>query len=703
MQYYDLKSLVASQKQPVPLKSALDSFLVATQRSAPYIEPTFTKEEYPTERPAILLVSAVGASGKTTTARALAHDAGLPVLDLAKHKPVGDNTLTGVLTTAYPIELVGAVLEGLRSGTHGIIIDGIDEGRSKTTEQAFDAFLDDIVERSKGAIAPSIVVFGRSQVLLSTWFYLAEKGANVCLVRIDPFSVEQAKLYIDEYVPERDASQEPMYKQARDVVLRKLGAAFAPSGEGDHAFLDFIGYPPVLDAIATLLRTERNYHRVSQALSADSNGDLEVRLLIQIADFLLKRERDEKALPNFISDILSKADANLTQQLGETLYNGDEQCARVLARALHQDFPRSIISDVALNNEYEKALTTWCPEHPFLDDTRVRNAVFEAVAVARCALSAFPEYQDLALTYTARNRPTYHFLYIMAQLASGVDISGRYFNMLIQSCSDFMGNGHEIGIEINGLSWDEPNPPAQSTAELEVAVSIPAENQKRTFKFQGTVSRTENLLLGPFLANVTVTLPCDVYLQGQPTLECVGVCRISAKKARFDTSELIVRGFPNATATTESGLFLDAEEASGHVSVVTAKGSAIEVACSVHNLTFPLAKYVRRMERPSASSDVAGKYRRLRRIMSEFASHSKGGLAKYRAKIEHERVLRGSLGASVLKQLLEEGVLYTDAKFYYVDSDKLSRALGTTWQELRQYKLSKPLEAFLKRVSDGGG
>src|SRR5262245_41954489 len=143
MQYKALKSIVSSYKIPHALQTASDSFFVKSTRVSPYIEPRFSKIEFPKEKPSILLVSAVVASGKTTTANALSFDTQLPILDLAKHKPVGDNTLTGILTTAYPIEKVGPVLEGLHSGTHGIIIDGVDEGRSKTTEQGFEAFLDD--------------------------------------------------------------------------------------------------------------------------------------------------------------------------------------------------------------------------------------------------------------------------------------------------------------------------------------------------------------------------------------------------------------------------------------------------------------------------------------------------------------------------------------------------------------------------------
>jgi hypothetical protein len=701
MQYYGLQSIVASQKKPIELKSPSESFFMKTARVTPYIEPSFTKEDCPSEKPAILLVSAVGASGKSTTAQALAFDTGLPILDLAKHKPVGDNTLTGTLTSAYPVEKIGAVLEGLCSGNHGIIIDGIDEGRSKTTERAFEAFLDDLIKLSKNAKATSIVVFGRGQVLLSTWCYLADRDADVGLVRIDPFNLEQAKRYIDAYVQHRNPSQQTMYEQARDSVLQKLGAAFASSENGEDAFLSFIGYPPVLDAIATLLRTEPNYHRVHQALHEGADDDLEVKLLIRIAEFLLRREREDKALPNFIDEIISKADAKSANELREILYDEDEQCARVLARVLGRDFPRQIILDAALNDEYEKALTTWCPEHPFLDDKRVRNVVFDAVAVARCALSTVPEYRTLAFDYVIGNRPTYHLLYIMAQLARNREIGIEFFNMLIQSCSDFMGKGHEIQIEVNGLSWDEPDLPVTSSAELEVDISIPKAKQQRTFKFKSTVSATEEVPLGPFLANAVVNLPCEITMSGSPALDCMGTCRIVAKRVHIDTPDLVVRGIPQvpqAADGNESGLFLDVGDAQGHANAVTIKGGKLEISCTENGLSFPLAKYVQKTQKTIADPAIAEKFRRLRRILSEFASHSKGGLAKYRIKIEHERVLRGQVGENVLSQLLEEKILYSDPKFYYVDSDQLSKVLGTTWHELRQHKLSKDVEKFLKRV-----
>ena len=226
LNYELLKSIIASQKRPPKNPIPSESFYIVSERVSPFIEPNFTKTEFSSEKPSILLVSAVGASGKTTTARVLSYDLKLPLLDLTKHKAVGDNTLSGLLMNAFPADILGRISDGLRTGSHGIIIDGIDEGRSKTTEQSFEAFLDDIVQRSEGSPSTTIVIFGRSQVLDSTWIYLSDSGASVGLARLEPFNMNQAKNYIDAQVSITDTSQQGNYKEARDRVLSKLGRVF---------------------------------------------------------------------------------------------------------------------------------------------------------------------------------------------------------------------------------------------------------------------------------------------------------------------------------------------------------------------------------------------------------------------------------------------------------------------------------------------
>ncbi|MDE2757091.1 MAG: hypothetical protein OXI92_11160 [Acidobacteriota bacterium] len=704
MEYKALRSIVASQKNPVALQSQSNSFYASTTRVSPFIEPRFSKISFPQEKPSILLVSAVGASGKTTAANALSFDLQLPILDLAKHKAVGDNTLTGILTTAYPIAKVGTVLEGLHTGTHGIIIDGIDEGRSKTTEQGFEAFLDDLIQRSMGSASTAIVVLGRSQVLFSTWVYLDDKGADVGMVEIDPFGLEQAKKYIDSRVIKKDTSQQESYESARDAVLHRLGAAFVPAvAEGKNAFLSFIGYPPVLDAIATLLREERNYHRIQYALNEDVEGQLETNLLIRICDHLLDRDHEEKALPNFIEAIATDVGGSFGEELRISLYNKEEQCARVLSRTLNRPFPKRVIDDNALNEKYESSVEIWCQDHPFLDDARLRNAVFAALSVTRCALSNIPEYQDLAHAYVSASQPTYHLLYLLNELAKGREINVRFFNMLIQSCSDFLGINAELSIEIDGNGWEEVDGEHDISAELMTAIRFPDKQQERTFVFNGNGS-VEAITLGPYIVNTSVTLPCTVELSGTPAIVAVGECKISARRVRIDTPDLILRNMPRLAQEdirANAGLFINSREAEGYAKAVSVGSGKLEIQCVEHTLDYPLARYVHKVAVPFDDPMLQEKYRRIRRIFSEFASHGKGALAKYRAKIEHERVLRNELGRSILDALLAENVLRRDSKFYYIVPDQCDAKLGISWHQLRKYKSSKKLEEFLKNVPFG--
>ena len=181
------------------MRMPTDSFYIAPLRPTPYIEPTFSKIVFEAEKPQVVLISAVGATGKSALAHVLSNRTSLPLLELGKHKPVGDNTLTGLLTSAFHVKDLSKLFHGIRSGTYGIIIDGIDEARSKTTEKAFEAFLDDLVRLCTGATTNSFVLLGRTQILEDCWCYLMTKGTSVGLVTIDPFGLDSARKYIDAY------------------------------------------------------------------------------------------------------------------------------------------------------------------------------------------------------------------------------------------------------------------------------------------------------------------------------------------------------------------------------------------------------------------------------------------------------------------------------------------------------------------------
>lgn len=262
---------------------------------------------YEHERPAVILISAVGATGKSTLAQVLSNETELPLLDLSKHKPVGDNTLTGLLTSAFNVADLSNIFEGLGKGSYAVLIDGIDEGRSKTTEKAFEAFLDDIAKLCSGSRNASFVLLGRTQILEDCWLYLSDKNINAGLISISAFDLDSARKYVDAFTGKLGSSHEAQYIEVRELILSKLGSAFSAGNTGaNQDFLSFIGYPPVLDAIATLLKQESNYHRLRIVIEGTGSDNVETDLLLRIAEYILQREKEQKVEPNILKPLVSE-------------------------------------------------------------------------------------------------------------------------------------------------------------------------------------------------------------------------------------------------------------------------------------------------------------------------------------------------------------------------------------------------------------
>jgi len=90
---------------------------------------------------------------------------------------------------------------------------------------------------------------------------------------------------------------------------------------------------------------------------------------------------------------------------------------------------------------------------------------------------------------------------------------------------------------------------------------------------------------------------------------------------------------------------------------------------------------------------------RLRKILTHFRSHSKGAMAKYRDKIENERVAGNPIGEAVLNRLLHDGVLILKDPMYFIQTDQVGQLLGISWPELRKGDISDKLLQYLRSIS----
>lgn len=706
MNYYDLKSIFSARKTSFKLQAKGDSLYIAEQRDKPYIEPSLAKVVFEEEKPKVILVSAVGATGKTALAQVLSNHSGLPILDLSKHKPVGDNTLTGIITTSFNTSDLSQILLGFASSTYGMIIDGIDEGRSKTTEKAFEAFLDNICQLCGDSLGgTSFVLLGRTKILEDCWLYFAEKGISTGLISILPFDTGSAQNYIDQYACVDENKNFAQYCEARDHILKKLSNAFISKDNND--FLSFIGYPPVLDAIVTLLGEEKNYYKLLSQITNSDGRDVEIELLIRIADYILEREKEQKVNINILNPLISDMPAPQQKQIMDSAFESEEQCIRLIAYTLNKDVNLQIIQEQFVNEKYEEALKSWLPEHPFISGKSFRNVVFEAVAVAKLMTSKRHECKQLVLEYLHTRKYTYHLVYLLSVFAKDQYLPVDYLHILIGSALEFISPNTTVEISIGEeLDFDEVLPTSFS---IEVEILLGSDQSvAKTFSFKSNLDGQTTVNLGNRLSNTYISLPCAINMTGGQEIEITAPVEILANSINTNAKSLILHHPPlrdkgkEKEKDTSADVLLHAHIIEANLESIVTNGVTLSlVADETSTLTYPAIQYAQKREKLPSDPQVQEKYIRLRKILMQFRSHSKGTMAKYKEKIDHERVLKNELGYAILQKLLFDKIIILKGVMYFLEPDEISKHLDVSYIDLRTGKTSERLIKYLQAIKSG--
>jgi hypothetical protein len=294
-------------------------------------------------------------------------------------------------------------------------------------------------------------LLGRTQILEECWLYLEGKGVSTGLLNIDSFNLEQARTYIDSFTDGSKSAQAAQYQETRDLILNKLSTAFSSADAAPEGnFLSFIGYPPVLDAIVTLLDKEQNYHKLKEQLGHSASNKIEIDLLLKIADYIVARERDEKVLPNIVDDLLKGLTPG-TETGKNRIFDREEQCVRLVSHCIGVKASFSRIPDPVLNARYEEQLAPFILEHPLVTGRTFRNAIFEAVALSILVASNDARHQALALQYVDSHKDNYYLVYFLDLLLPDGKLPLQCLRMLLGAALEFRATNSSIDLSILGV------------------------------------------------------------------------------------------------------------------------------------------------------------------------------------------------------------------------------------------------------------
>ena len=670
-------------------------------------------------KPRIIVISAAGAVGKSTLGREIAYRKQAPLLDLAQASAVGEHSMTGQLTSSFGLGQIRVVSSQLAVGELFLIVDALDEARVKANEAGFEAFIQDIAGIAKAASGIAFVLLGRTQTAEWTQMLLEEAGALASSLSIQPFTRRQAERYIearienfDKAAAKRIAYHPKPFVAARDLILDHLQRAVG--GEGtikEEVVREFLGYAPVLETVAVLLAQEGNYQEFTESLRELSKEpkrqmDRPLAVLEHVVTRLLEREQKQKLQRN-IKPVLEKLAAETGWGDWDRLYSPEEQRTRLLARVLGQTLDACPHMPASVRSRYEEGIRTWLPEHPFLrDGTELANKVFESYLFATAMreyltpLSRLIEARVAATDYRP-SRLLADFYILLGERRGEEVIAERQIGLLYDSLLAGETDSLRVRLSVeSGEPDEEGEEEDEGEGEFELVYSSSQTNgteQIVTRRFK-IVAAAGSLSFRRQLKEAAIVTRGAVILGGVvDDFEIGPGVDIRCGKLQIGSSGLVVRGSLAKGPTESDAVVLEAGQCESQVlRKPVVRGSL--------TLRWPGADAYPWNEFSVPIPDEGGDggqmhevYRRFRRIVTCLQSHSRGGLARYRAKVEHRRVLKGGVGRALLDRLVKDGIMKLEREFYHWVPDRADALLRVSWHDLRLWQRSPELNVYLQR------
>ncbi len=329
-----------------------------------FVPPQFAIMEGSRSAP-IVLLSARGAAGKTTVANELSGRLQTPVWRLQNDSGVSrssvHSTLVQHLNVVDPLSHLAELDSPL------LIVDSLDEARSRVSATSWSEFVEALLEACNHGLR--LLLMGRVRTLEDLWMSLIDGGTSPDWYEVSHFGGSARAAYVDARTkargPRTDTST-PAYRHARNAILQALRVPM-----GENAEDRFVGYPPVLDAVAQRLVDSPNFMAISNEF-ASLQSTSRTAVLKRIIEELLVREQTKMA-----------PTAHDLQLDPAAVYTPKEQAAWLLHDL--ELGPEPILlsgQDPARRVDYYERVKTFREDHPFRNEREWASPVFQAYIVA---------------------------------------------------------------------------------------------------------------------------------------------------------------------------------------------------------------------------------------------------------------------------------------------------------------------------------
>ncbi|AHI66156.1 hypothetical protein [Burkholderia thailandensis] len=667
----------------------LEGWWPATSHASSFVEANLSlRGDFNDLSQSVWMIAAPGAVGKSTLAREICAATNAVYLDLSAAATVAGNYLVGGLVKA-------GLWDAWQGGASTLLIDALDEARLRVTQSSFEDFLADVATVA-GTRGIPVILLGRVGIVEEAWAILNEKSSiNPPIFDIQLFNPDRSKEFVltalNRLANATDVASgqrayphlvgalsnfASVYSDAVQFLVDHLADATSADGR------QFAGYAPVLEAVATVIASETNPAKISDAMKSILQGQV---------------------LGRVTSEVMIRESGKLAVQMAASvpgidttgLYGPKEQLARLASfvlKAGNPEIPPSLPQHAI--SAYEQAVQSLLPQHPFLDsrEPKASSAVFGASILAAALISDDSDIARAAERYIAggSNTPNPFLLeFYIEAVGDKPEISASHIGLLFESLEAIAGVGDVARLSAEG----------DDSLDVEM-VLVQRDGGEERYEFKTASGGT--LRFGRRVGGVSIdTEQTDVEFGDGGQLELIAPIAVRARSLVLNCNELVVK--PDSTPDAiDHMVFLEATDALTDVNLrapLVRAGAKLQVA-------WPGSKIYPWTPFSSDSSEdpdprMADAQRALRRLCISFRSHSKGRLARYRGKVEHFRMTKGSLGIALRQRLIDDKVLSLEGPMYFLEPDLLGKTVGISFQDLKLKNYPSQSRAYLQVILDG--
>ncbi|MEO3839882.1 hypothetical protein [Streptomyces sp. B22F1] len=646
--------------------------------------------------PALMLVTAPAAVGKSTAAEYMSNTLRAPILDLSKLQ-VGDSTLAGALAKSLGGRKNAEFTEALEASAAVLIIDALDEAEVRSGQANFRAFLRGVADAASQVQGgrPAIVIFSRAESARPLVEVFDDRRVPYAHYEIRSFGKAAAENYLDNRMVDvftthgKDAlhrKHRKPFAEARDALFAALASAVVQDAQDiwENADIrDFLGYAPVLDVMAEYLAVD-NFNSVATTLTVSPSGEFgRWRLVADVIDQLMIREQ-KKFTNQFVE--IEDFQRHGNRELEAVLYTPEEQCGRLLDYVENMtvalDVPILLPND--LRESYEAAVNVQLSNHPFLRGDGWFNVVFRDYVTARAQFSPLTskasssQIRKKLLSVSWKHSPMYAFFSHALGLVGSSGVSachsedlGALYESLKSMCEAEDQLNTSIGRHGNRLAamFSITRKDSESIASM-------------TFS---THESTTSVTFPRELSHTTIWEVPEVILGGDhDSFKFGSHVYISCSEMLISTKEIRVYSPDDGAPTLINAKVILSDDLKIHAKVEDF------LVISEEDLAFPWSGYQQRLDLGSAREDGREArllYLEIRRIVLRFKDAKDGEAAVFQPFMDNLVIGNNARARGVLDFLISVGCINTARSMYLLDLQEFAK-FGVSRAQLRDAKVT---------------